>query len=76
MDGREFLRRLERGQQQHAERIRRRLLEFSEAPELRRQCEAAEEEMRLRRVWAKVGLTLEEAEERVQEFRRKFYGKQ
>ena len=74
MDGREFMRRLERRQQQWEERFRRQLLEALETPEQRRQREAAEEQERLRRVWAKVGLSLEEAEERIQEFERKFGG--
>ena len=69
MDGREFMRRLERRQQLHAEQLRRRLFE---GPEQRRQREALEEEVRLRRVLARIGYTPEEFEDAVQEFKRKF----
>ncbi len=70
MDGREFMRRLNRSQMRHAERMRRRLVE---TPEQRQQREALEEEERLQRVLAKIGCTPEEFEDAVQEFERKFY---
>jgi hypothetical protein len=69
VNGREYLRRLERRQQLHAKRIVRRLLE---TPEQRRQREVLEEEERLRRVLAKIGLTPEEFNEGAREFQRKF----
>ncbi len=70
MDGREFMRRLERDQQRHAERMRRRL---AETPEQRQRREALEEEERRRRVLAKIGHTPESFEDAVQRFERKFY---
>jgi hypothetical protein len=73
VNGREYLRRLERRQQLHAKRIVRRLLE---TPEQRRQREVLEEEERLRRVLAKIGLTPEEFNEGAREFQCKFFGKQ
>ncbi len=76
MDGREFMRRLNRSEMRHAERMRRWLVEMAETPEQRQQREAEAErleEERLRRVLAKNGYTPEEFEDAVQEFKRKFY---
>jgi len=73
VDGREFMRRLNRSEMRHAERMRRWLVEMAETPEQRQQREALEEEERLRRVLAKIGYTPEEFEDAVQEFKRKFY---
>ncbi len=78
MDGREFMRRLERRNQLSTERLLRKwerlAREWTETPEQRRQRVALEEEERMRKVLAEIGCTLEEFEERGQEFRRKFYG--
>ncbi len=73
MDGSEFMRRLNRSEMRHAERMRRWLVEMVETPE-QREAEAERlEEERLRRVLAKIGYTPEEFEDAVQEFKRKFY---
>lgn len=54
--------------------LRREWLKAVERVEQRKQKEAAKQERRRRRALAKIGLTPEEFEERVQEFKRKFPG--
>lgn len=52
--------------------FKRWLIEAAQTPEERRQQEEEREERRRRRALAKIGLTLEEFEENVREFKRKF----